>query len=125
MKKLINKKGMIVLLLVLLTGTEVFAQNTTTRRRKTNAGNNSQQSLNNNAVVNPATGNMVTPPPADTSITGNNGISQRPDNIFGMQDTSRKSMRTDGIVERNLNKNRTPLSYQYIREDDAVWGKRI
>lgn len=37
----------------------------------------------------------------------------------------RKSLRNDNAIERNLVKDRTPLSYEHIREDDAVYRQRI
>ena len=40
-------------------------------------------------------------------------------------DTIRKSLRNDNAVERNLVKDRTPLSYENIREDDAVYRQRL
>ena len=40
-------------------------------------------------------------------------------------DTPRRSLRNDAIVERNLVKDRTPLAYEHIREDDAVYRQRI
>jgi gliding motility associated protien GldN len=40
-------------------------------------------------------------------------------------DTPRKSLRNDAIIERNLVKDRTPLTYEHIREDDAVYRQRI
>ena len=40
-------------------------------------------------------------------------------------DTVRKSLRMDAIVERNLVKERTPLDYEHIREDDAVYTQRL
>jgi gliding motility associated protien GldN len=40
-------------------------------------------------------------------------------------DTPRKSLRNDAIIERNLVKDRTPLAYEYIREDDAVYRERV
>src|ERR1700712_1346008 len=39
--------------------------------------------------------------------------------------TIRKSLRTDDAVERNLVKERTPLPYEHIREDDAVYRQRL
>lgn len=39
--------------------------------------------------------------------------------------TIRKSLRNDDAVERNLVKERTPLSYEHIREDDAVYRQRL
>ena len=40
-------------------------------------------------------------------------------------DTPRKSLRNDAVVERNLIKDRTPLDYEHIREDDAVYRQRV
>jgi gliding motility associated protien GldN len=40
-------------------------------------------------------------------------------------DTPRKSLRNDAIIERNLVKDRTPLPYEHIREDDAVYRQRV
>lgn len=39
--------------------------------------------------------------------------------------TIRKSLRNDNAIERNLVKDRIPLSYEHIREDDAVYRQRI
>jgi gliding motility associated protien GldN len=39
--------------------------------------------------------------------------------------TVRKSLRNDDAVERNLVKDRTPLNYEHIREDDAVFRQRL
>jgi gliding motility associated protien GldN len=40
-------------------------------------------------------------------------------------DTPRKSLRNDAVVELNLVKDRTPLVYEHIREDDAVYRQRV
>jgi len=40
-------------------------------------------------------------------------------------DTIRKSLRQDDAIERNLVKDRTPLAYEHIREDDAVYRQRL
>ncbi len=40
-------------------------------------------------------------------------------------DTPRRSLRNDAIIERNLVKDRTPLTYEHIREDDAVFRQRV
>ena len=39
--------------------------------------------------------------------------------------TVKKSLRNDDAIERNLIKDRTPLPYTYIREDDAVYRERV
>jgi gliding motility associated protien GldN len=40
-------------------------------------------------------------------------------------DTIRRSLRNDAIIERNLVKDRVPLPYLHIREDDAVYRQRV
>ncbi len=40
-------------------------------------------------------------------------------------DTIRKSLRNDNAIERNLVKERNPLMYEHIREDDAVYRQRL
>jgi gliding motility associated protien GldN len=40
-------------------------------------------------------------------------------------DTIRKSLRNDNAIERNLVKDRIPLMYEHIREDDAVYRQRL
>lgn len=40
-------------------------------------------------------------------------------------DTIRKSLRQDDIIDRSLVKDRTPLTYEHIREDDAVYRQRL
>jgi gliding motility associated protien GldN len=37
----------------------------------------------------------------------------------------KKSLRNDNAIERNLVKERTPLPYEHIREDDAVYRQRL
>jgi gliding motility associated protien GldN len=37
----------------------------------------------------------------------------------------KKSLRNDNAIERNLVTERTPLAYQYLREDDAVYRQKI
>lgn len=39
--------------------------------------------------------------------------------------TTRKSLRNDNAIERNLVKERIPLVYEHIREDDAVYRQRL
>ncbi|MBP6686559.1 MAG: gliding motility protein GldN [Lacibacter sp.] len=40
-------------------------------------------------------------------------------------DTSKPSLRNDASIERNLIKDRQPLAYEHIREDDAVYRQRV
>ncbi|MBN8858456.1 MAG: gliding motility protein GldN [Sphingobacteriales bacterium] len=40
-------------------------------------------------------------------------------------DTIRKSLRNDNAIEMNLVKDRTPLPYENIREDDAIYREKV
>lgn len=111
-----NRIGWCTLLLVMLaTAADAQRRGGTTRRRTANTATPTPDA----SVVNPATGNTVTPPAAPPA-------SQRPDGITSpVVDTPRKSLRIDGVVERNLARERTPIVYDYIREDDRFWEKRV
>ena len=79
----------------------------TTVKKKTNTNKNS---ANNSAVV----------PAKDTTA--------KPVAILEADiklDTVRKSLRNDAVIELNLVKDRTPLNYEHIREDDAVYRQRV
>ena len=43
----------------------------------------------------------------------------------GINDTAKVSLRSDNVVTKNFVKDRTPLAYKNIREDDAVYKQRI
>ena len=60
--------------------------------------------------------------PVDTTHTA---MVQQPHALPVIGDTIRRSLRNDGAVERNLVKDRLPLAYQHIREDDAVYRQRV
>lgn len=42
-----------------------------------------------------------------------------------LTDTSRLSLRSEDAIERNLVKDRSPLAYENLREDDAVYRQRV
>ncbi len=50
---------------------------------------------------------------------------QMPSSGGGLFDTVKPSLRTDDAVGRIYVRDRTPLAYDYIREDDAVYKQRI
>ncbi|MDQ0105061.1 gliding motility associated protein GldN [Chitinophaga terrae (ex Kim and Jung 2007)] len=101
---------------MLATAAEAQRRGGTTRRR---TATTAEPTSTDTPVVNPATGNTVTPPPAAPP-------SLRPDGITApVSDTPRKSLRVDGVVERGLARERTPIAYDYIREDDRFWEKRV
>ncbi|MET6999598.1 gliding motility protein GldN [Chitinophaga defluvii] len=119
-----NRIGWGALLLVLLATEAADAQRRggSTRRRTTTEGN-APAADPNAPVVNPATGNAVSTPVVEQQPAG---TSLRQDGVGApVSDTPRKSLRVDGVTERNLSKERVPLAYDYIREDDKFWEKRI
>ncbi|MFB6455734.1 gliding motility protein GldN [Chitinophaga sp. Hz27] len=112
-----NRIGWCTMLLVMLATTAAEAQSTrrggSTRRRP---ATQRQAQQDPNAVVNPATGNAVATPPPPAAAAP---VAAAP------VDTPRKSLRIDGVVERNLARERVPIVYDYIREDDRFWEKRV
>jgi gliding motility associated protien GldN len=66
--------------------------------------------------------------PADATVAPVKDTTAKPVAILNADiklDTPRKSLRNDAIIERNLVKDRTPLTYEHIREDDAVYRQRV
>lgn len=126
MKQVVFRKTAWLMLAGTLVTAGAFAQGVNTRQRATQAQDTTGQ------VINPATGNPITPPapPPQETYTGTvtpqgvSGISLRADNVFGI-DSLKPSMRNDWAVESDTANFRVPLAYQYIRPDDAIWGKRV
>lgn len=59
----------------------------------------------------------VAPPPADTTP-------KAPLDLLKLPEVP-KSLRNDAVVDRQMIKERTPLNYEHIREDDAVYRQRV
>lgn len=113
-------------LLMVIIGTEAQAQRrggSTRRRTATDASQPATNTPDPNAVVNPATGNSVAPPAAPATP---DATPLRPDGVGSpVVDTPRKSLRVDGVTAKNSVRDRTPIAYDNIREDDKFWEKRI
>jgi len=112
MKNCIVKFSSLAIVLALAVGT-VSAQTThrkSTKRSTTKRKTNSNKNAANTQAVAPAkdTTKPVAVIEADIKL-----------------DTPRKSLRNDAAVERLLIKDRTPLAYEHIREDDAVYRQRV
>lgn len=112
MKKHFIRLCLLALVIVLAVGT---ADAQTSRKGKRRAparkGQTTKNQGGNNAAVAPVkdtTKPVAVLPAADIKL-----------------DTPRKSLRNDAIIERNLVKDRTPLAYENIREDDAVYRQRV
>jgi gliding motility associated protien GldN len=66
--------------------------------------------------------------PADATVAPVKDTTAKPVAILNADiklDTPRRALRNDAIIERNLVKDRTPLTYEHIREDDAVYRQRV
>ncbi len=85
------------------------------KRTTTPAKNKSTTSRNNNADNNAAIA-----PPVDT-VKPAAALPQAEIKI----PTIKRSLRNDNAIERNLVKDRIPLSYEHIREDDAAYMQRV
>ncbi|HUR09738.1 MAG TPA: gliding motility protein GldN [Flavitalea sp.] len=78
----------------------------TTKKANTSRNNNAA----NNAALAAAPKDTVKPIPMEADLK---------------IDVPRKSLRADNAVERNLVKDRQPLAYEHIREDDATYMQRV
>src|SRR5205085_9047621 len=93
----------------------------------TRKGNNNQSGYgNNNAGNQPANasgyGNAA---PANNGVDTTLPFQTIQSTSGGLLDSVRPSLREDAAVERDLVLERTPLEYQNIREDDAVFRVRV
>src|SRR3984957_4699336 len=114
MKNSVIRLSLFAIVIALAVGT-VDAQTTPAQRKKkkrttTAKKTNTSKNNANTAAVTPAqdTTKKVAEVEADIKL-----------------DTPLKSLRNDAAVERNLIKDRTPLAYEHIREDDAVYRQRV
>src|SRR5687768_12788415 len=82
---------------------------TVKKRTTTKKTTNSRTRANINPTVSADTVPVVTTPKIDSlPIT-----------------TVKKSLRPNDAIERNLVKDKSPLAYEHIREDDAVYRERL
>lgn len=114
MKKCLIRFCLLATIFALAAGT-ASAQTTTRKPKKRTVAKKKNTSKNSSALsaaVAPAKDTTAKPPAvvleADIKL-----------------DTPRRSLRNDAIIERNLVKDRTPLAYENIREDDAVYRQRV
>ncbi len=93
----------------------------TTKKKRTN-----NQSGYGNANTAPANGSGYgNAPAADNSIDTTLPIQVITSGSGGLLDSLRPSLRNDAAVDRDLVQERTPLEYENIREDDAVFRVRV
>ncbi|NML19494.1 gliding motility protein GldN [Pseudoflavitalea sp. G-6-1-2] len=116
MRNRLIKLGMLVAL-VAFVSTAVDAQTKPNRKkavRKTTAKKTNSNRTNNsanNAAITPV---VDTVPKAVAKVEADLKI-----------EPPKKSLRNDNAIERNLVKERLPLAYEHIREDDAVYVQRV
>lgn len=108
--------------------------NTTTTTN--NAVKDTTKPRNNSGSAYGNTGN-TNPPANNSSAYGNTNTAantgrdttlpfkRMPNKSGGLLDSTKMSLRNDAVIERNLVKDRTPLTYEHIREDDAVYRVRV
>lgn len=109
--------GLIAVVAALVLAGTADAQNKprTSQKRTT-----TKPKTKSNTIKNSAKNNAQVSPPAKKDSTP---VQQLQAQI--KLDTIRKSLRNDDVIERNLVKDRVPLAYEHIREDDAVYRQRL
>lgn len=122
-----------LLLLMLLADTAAAQQRRTNTRRP--APTRQQQQQQNSGYTTPASGYGTQP--TQPSAYGNNNVPAGANTIQAnipivvvpssgtAFDSVRPSLRPDALFERNLIRDRKPLEYEHIREDDAVYRQRV
>ena len=125
--KLQHIKWFAAITLLLLLADSSFAQRTKKRRKPAAAQQNNYgaDTTQTPATTPPGNSNYGAPttPAAGTPqqnlpitvVKGSNGLF----------DSTKPSLRNDAAIELNLIKDRTPLEYENIREDDAVYRVRV
>jgi gliding motility associated protien GldN len=112
MKKQLIRLCVLAMVFALAAGSADAQTKRPTKKRTVTKKNTNKNQSGSNAAVAPAKDTTAAPPvavlEADIKL-----------------DTPRRSLRNDAIVERNLVKDRTPLPYEHIREDDAVYRQRV
>jgi gliding motility associated protien GldN len=90
-------------------------------------GNPASGTGNNNASGYGNSGAVVTDgaAPAGAPVNQNLPIKVVASSGSGIGDSVAPSLRTDNAIDRQLVKDRTPLAYEHIREDDAVYKQRV
>lgn len=112
---------------------DVDAQRPVQRRNNYGTQPQQQQPAQRNNYGNPDAPITDTTAPNNYDNTGNTGMAIDPTlpitviqgSNNGLLDSTKMSLRPDGAFERNLIRERIPLTYEDIREDDAVFVVRV
>jgi gliding motility associated protien GldN len=107
------------------TTTNNTARDTTKRKNNTAApsGYGAPASSGYGSATAPATGRAAAA--SGQAINQNLEVKVIKGSGSGIGDSIAPSLRTDNAIDRQLVKDRTPLAYEHIREDDAVYKQRI
>jgi gliding motility associated protien GldN len=114
MKNRVIRFSLLAVVIALAVGT-VEAQAPAARKKTKRSTVKKKTNTNKSKVA-----NAVVAPPKDTTAPK---VVQLEADI--KLDTVRKSLRNDAAIELQLVKDRTPLAYEHIREDDAVYRQRV
>jgi gliding motility associated protien GldN len=115
MKNRIIKMCLLLTVLAFIAGS-VDAQARRKPVRKATKRTTAKKSTANRSKNQPTA--AVAPPPVDT-------VKPAPPEAKLDIPPIKKSLRNDNAIERNLVKDRIPLAYEHIREDDAVYMQRV
>jgi len=111
------------------TGNSGYGNTANTVADTTKKKNNNQSGYGNTGTGNNNSGNQATgygnAAPANNGIDTTLPIQNIQSSSGGLLDSLRPSLREDAAVERDLVLERTPLEYQNIREDDAIFRVRV
>lgn len=109
------------LIIVLVVCAGITVNSDAQRRGRSRNQNTTQQPAD--TTKQPTQVNNNNQQPAKYNPYGNIPIKMAP-KTGGFEDTVKKSLRTDGVFEKGLN-DRTPLEYEFLRKDDALFSERV
>lgn len=116
--KTIIKRGLIVILCMSIVGFASAQKKTTTKKKSTTTKKTTPKKSNTSS--NNVTAMAPTAPSTPTIVK---------DTVPKVDSLPipfvKKSLRNDNGVERELIKDRTPLQYEDLREDDAMWSQKV
>ena len=110
-------KSLLFLVLLVLGYSAINAQRRPARKPAKKPATNATPAPVTQPSTQSSSSNKPSAPYITIASTGGNG--------GGINDTAKVSLRSDNIVTKNFVKDRTPLAYKNIREDDAVYKQRI
>lgn len=117
-----NRIIKVCLLVVVLASVSIEADAQRQPRRRPNTSNTPTQQPSTDPTQTQQTNN--TQQPSGYNPYGNVPIEQAP-STGGYGDSVKKSLRPDGAVDKSFVNERTPLPYEHLRADDALYTERV